>query len=40
MVGLGFINESNAPTEDAKKELPCDLECLSSEVLEKTVFIS
>jgi len=37
MVGLGFLNEDNAPTESAKQSLPSDLHCPSKEVLDKTV---
>ena len=37
MVGLGFLNEDNAPTERAKQSLPSDLHCPSKEVLDKTV---
>ena len=39
MVGLGFLNQHNAPTEEAKQALPSDLECPSSDVLDKTVII-
>ena len=35
MVGLGFLNPSNAPTEEAKKSLPNDLEPLPTEVIQK-----
>ena len=38
MVGLGFLNESNAPTEKAKQSLPSDLECPAKEIVSKTVF--
>ena len=38
MIGLGFLNEHNAPTELAKQALPTDLECPSS-ILDKTVVI-
>ena len=35
---LGFLNSTNAPTEEAKQALlPGHLECLSTTVLEKTV---
>ena len=37
MVALGFLNESNAPTEAAKQSLPADLQCPTQEVLDKTV---
>ena len=39
MVALGFLNEHNAPTEEAKNALPADLECPRLEVLEKTVVL-
>ena len=39
MVGLGFLNESNAPTDDAKKALPTDLDSPKPATLEKTVLI-
>ena len=38
MVGLGFLNENNAPTEKAKQSLPRDLECPAKEIVSKTVF--
>ena len=37
MVGLGFLNENNAPTDKAKQSLPQDLRCPSQDVLDKTV---
>ena len=37
MVALGFLNESNAPTEAAKQSLPADLQCPTQEVLDKMV---
>ena len=37
MVALGFLNSMNAPSEEARKALPTDLECPPQEVLEKTV---
>ena len=37
MVALGFLNESNAPTEAAKQSLPADLLCPAQGVLDKTV---
>lgn len=37
MIGLGFLNESNAPTEKAKQSLPSNICCPSQEVLDKTV---
>ena len=39
MVALGFLNEDNAPTEEAKQALPTDLECPPKERLEKTVIV-
>lgn len=39
MVGLGFLNLDNAPTDEAKNALPSDLESPSSEVIDKTVII-
>ena len=41
MVTLGFLNEGNAPTDEAKQSLISDLECPQLAVVEKTViFIS
>ena len=37
MVALGFLNGSNAPTEEAKQALPTDLDPPRPEVMEKTV---
>ena len=37
MAALGFLNRSNAPTEEAKAALPMDLESPSSEIIDKTV---
>ena len=37
MVSLGFLNQDNAPNDDAKAALPDDLECPSQEVIDKTV---
>ena len=39
MTALGFLNEGNAPTEEARKALPTDLDPPRPEVLSKTVFI-
>ena len=39
MVGLGFLNPTNAPTEEAKKALPNDLEPPPTEVIQKTILI-
>lgn len=39
MVGLGFLNSNNAPTEDAKKALPGDIESPRPELMEKTVIL-
>ena len=37
MVALGFLNESNAPTPDATKNFPTDLEALTPEQAEKNI---
>ena len=37
MIALGFLNESNAPTETAKQSLPTDLQCPPQEVIDKTI---
>ena len=37
MVALGFLNASNAPTEEAQNALPKDLECPSQAIIDKTV---
>jgi len=40
MVGLGFLNETNAPTEEAKMALiNTGLDCPRPEVIEKTVVL-
>ena len=39
MATLGFLNEDIAPTEEARKALPTDLDPPRPEVLSKTVFI-
>jgi len=39
MVGLGFLNEQNAPTDEAKLALPGDLACPPQAVLDKTVVL-
>jgi len=39
MFGLGFLNEHNAPTEEAKLALPGDLVCIPQAVLDKTVVL-
>ena len=39
MVSLGFLNESNAPTEEAKNALPSDIRAPLPEVAEKTVVL-
>ena len=39
MVGLGFLHESNAPTEEAKKALPIDLDPPRPELMDKTVVL-
>ena len=39
MVSLGFLNESNAPTEEAKQALPSDIRSPLPEVAEKTVIM-
>lgn len=38
MVGLGFLNSRNAPTDDAKKALPSDIKP-RPEVMDKTVIL-
>ena len=40
IVSLGFLNESNAPTEKARQSLPTDLHCPAAEILDKTVIFS
>ena len=37
MVALGFLNESNAPTPDATKNFPTDLEALTPQQAEKNI---
>lgn len=37
MVGLGFLQPDNAPTEESKSALPDNLETPSAERIEKTV---
>ena len=37
MVGLGFLNLENVPTDEAKQALPTDLECPSQAILDKTI---
>ena len=37
LVGLGFLNSENSPTEAAKEALPGDLVCPPEDVLQKTV---
>ena len=39
MVGLGFLNRENAPTEEAKLALPSDLCAPHTDVVEKTVLL-
>ena len=39
MVSLGFLNESNVPTEEAKNALPSDIRAPLPEVAEKTVVL-
>lgn len=39
MVGLGFLDESNAPTDEAKQALPKDIEPPRPELKEKTVVL-
>ena len=38
-LALGFLNESNAPTEEAKKALNTDLDPPRPEVIDKTVVL-
>ena len=37
MVALGFLNESNAPTPDATKNFPTDVEALTPQQAEKNI---
>ena len=37
MIAVGFLNESNAPTEDVTKHFPSDLEPLTPEQVEKNI---
>ena len=37
MSAIGFLNQSNAPTEEAKAALPIDLESPSSDITDKTI---
>ena len=37
MIALGFLNQENAPSVEAKEALPNDINCPSSDVLNKTV---
>ena len=37
MAVLGFLNQSNAPTEEAKAALPTDLENPSQDIVDTTV---
>lgn len=39
MVSLGFLNESCAPTEEARRTLPSDISGPSSEIAKKTVVL-
>ena len=39
MVGLGFLNRENAPTEEAKLALPLDLCAPPTDVVEKTILL-
>ena len=34
---LGFLNQENAPSVEAKEALPSDIDCPSSDVLNKTI---
>ena len=38
-IALGFINKDNAPSEEAAKSLPDDLECPPADIVKKTVVI-
>ena len=40
MAALGFLNQSNTPTEEAKAVLPTDLENLSQDFVDKAVFFT
>ena len=39
MVGLGFLNPNNAPTDEARNALPADLDMPTPATLEKTVIL-
>ena len=39
MIAVGFLNESNAATEDITKHFPSDLEPLTPEQVEKNIVI-
>ena len=39
MVALGFLNEGNAPTDEAKQSLPSHLECPQLAVFEKAAVV-
>ena len=39
MVTLGFLNPSNAPTEEAKAALPADLSSPDPVIIDKTVVL-
>lgn len=39
LVSLGFLNASNAPTEEAKKALPTDLHTPEPDVVNKTIVL-
>ena len=36
-IALGFLNQENAPSVEAKEALPNDIDCSSSDVLNKTI---
>lgn len=40
MVGLGFINNDNAPSEEARRAFPDDIDCPGSDVLDKSCYFS
>jgi len=39
MVGLGFLNPSNSPTQEAAQTLPVDLGTPTADKIEKTIVL-
>ena len=39
MIGLGFLNENNTPTEDVKKALPNDIRSPTPDIIDKTIIL-